>query len=169
LTVSVSVRRAAFLDRDGPILVDDGYLRDASTIGLTPGAAEALRALARDHLLVVVSNQSGVARGIITKAELAAVDARMKELLEACGVRLDAVYYCEHGPDDGCECRKPRPGMLLRAAREHGIDLVASVMIGDKPSDVEAGRAAGVRAAILFTGDWPRVLAAVQDGLGLRS
>jgi D-glycero-D-manno-heptose 1,7-bisphosphate phosphatase len=88
----------------------------------------------------------------------------MTELLAAEGVRLHASYYCEHGPDDACECRKPRPGMLVRAAREHGIDLGASVMIGDKPSDVDAGRAAGVRMAVLFT-DWPRALAALQEGL----
>jgi D-glycero-D-manno-heptose 1,7-bisphosphate phosphatase len=149
---------AAFLDRDGTIIYDEDYLADPARVRLVPGAADALRALRRrGMLLVIVSNQSGVARGLIRADELAAVHARLEAVLRAEGIVLDGAYHCLHGPDDGCACRKPRPGMLLRAAEEHAIDLASSWMIGDKPSDVEAGRAAGCRAA-LFTGDWCKVV-----------
>jgi D-glycero-D-manno-heptose 1,7-bisphosphate phosphatase len=157
------MRAAVFLDRDGTIIHDDGYLADASRVRLLPGAADALRALAAERSLVVVSNQSGIARGLIRPAELAAVHARMVEVLAAEGITLAATYYCEHGPDDGCSCRKPLPGMLQTAAREHALDLSRSIMIGDKPSDVAAGVAAGCRASFLFTGDWAPVLAFLQE------
>ncbi len=157
------MRPAVFLDRDGTLIPDEGYLADASRVRLIPGVAPALRALAASgKLLVVVSNQSGVARGLIKSEEVAAVHARVVELLAAEGVHLDAAYHCEHGPDDGCACRKPRPGMLLRAAAEHPIDLRRSLMVGDKPSDVAAGEAAGCKA-LLFTGDWARVLDSLQE------
>jgi D-glycero-D-manno-heptose 1,7-bisphosphate phosphatase len=152
------MRAAAFLDRDGTIIHDEHYIADPARVRLLPGATEALRRLREaGMMLVVVSNQSGVARGRITPAQVAAVHARMTELLGFAGVSIDAAYHCEHGPDDDCTCRKPRPGMLLRAAEEHAIDLRRSIMIGDKPSDVAAGLAAGCRAT-LFTGDWTSVL-----------
>ncbi len=158
------MRKAAFLDRDGTIIRDEVYLKDPSRVRLLPGAADALRALAsRGFALVVVSNQSGVARGLIAPADLARVHARLVEVLAAEGIRLDGAYHCVHGPADGCDCRKPRPGMLLQAARELGLDLAASVMIGDKPSDVEAGAAAGARG-ILFTGDWTPVVQSLEKG-----
>jgi D,D-heptose 1,7-bisphosphate phosphatase len=141
------MKRALFLDRDGPVVVDTAYLRDPSLVTLTAGAVEGLRAArALDFELVLVSNQSGVARGWITEAEASAVHARMEELLARAGLRFDASYYCLHAPDAGCACRKPLPGMLLRGAHERGVDLAASVMLGDKTSDVEAGLAAGCRA-----------------------
>lgn len=163
----MTVRAAVFLDRDGTIIVDDGYLADPSRVRLVEGAADALRSLAaRGALLVVVSNQSGIARGYFERAALDAVHARMTELLEAEGIRLHASYYCEHGPDDGCACRKPLPGMLLRAAEEHDIDLAASVMIGDKPSDVEAGRAAGcLLNGLLDHRGWTALLSALPPML----
>src|SRR5690242_3958166 len=135
------MRRAVFLDRDGTIIEDAGYLADASRVTLLPGAVAALRSFReRGMLLVVVSNQSGIPRGLITPAQHAAVADRVADILASSGVRLDAAYYCAHLPTDGCACRKPRPGMLEQAAREHGIDLAASIMVGDKLSDVAAGR-----------------------------
>lgn len=146
MTAPAEGRRALFLDRDGTLIVDAHYPRDPAVVELLPGAAEALaEAVRAGWALVVVSNQSGVARGRITPAEAAAVQARVDELFAAAGVRFDAVRFCFHGPDDGCACRKPSPGMLEGAARELGLCLGASVMVGDKPSDVRAGRSAGCR------------------------
>lgn len=136
-------RRALFLDRDGTLIVDVGYPRDPALVEAIPGAAEALRELQRDHALVVISNQSGIARGKITEAEAAAVHERFVAMFADAGVTFAAFYYCPHGPDDRCRCRKPAPGLLEDAARELDLDLSRSAMIGDKPSDLEAGRAAG--------------------------
>jgi histidinol-phosphate phosphatase family protein len=143
-------RRAAFLDRDGTIIFDGGYLADPAGVRLLPGALDALRRLrAAGFAIIVVSNQSGLARGLIRPEQHAAVHARFTEVLAEGGITVDAAYYCVHGPDDGCTCRKPRPGMLERAASEHAIDLARSLMIGDKPTDVGAGRAVGCVTALL--------------------
>jgi D,D-heptose 1,7-bisphosphate phosphatase len=147
------MRRAVFLDRDGTIIEDEGYLADASRVRLLPGAIDALRMFReRGMMLVVVSNQSGIPRGLITPAQHAQVDARVRAVLAEAGVPLDAAYYCAHLPDADCACRKPRPGMIDQAAREHGIDPARSLMIGDKMSDVAAGRAAGCITALLGNG-----------------
>jgi D-glycero-D-manno-heptose 1,7-bisphosphate phosphatase len=160
----VSGRAAAFLDRDGTLIADPGYLRDPSRVALLPGAVDALRAFRKAGLaLVVVTNQSGLARGTILPHEAAAVRARFEALLAEQGLALDATYTCPHGPEDGCPCRKPRPGMLLQAARELGLDLAASVMIGDKVADAEAGLAAGCRG-VRFTGDWTTLLDSLHIG-----
>lgn len=144
------MRPAVFLDRDGTIIEDEGYLADASRVRLLPGALEALRTF-RDHgmMLVVVSNQSGIPRGLITPSQHADVAARVASVLAAEGVPLDGAYYCAHLPNDGCACRKPMPGMLQQAARDLGIDLPRSFMVGDKMSDVAAGHAAGCTTALL--------------------
>ena len=147
-------RRALFLDRDGTLIVDVGYPRDPALVQLLPGAAEALRR--RTEPLVIVSNQSGIGRGLITPAEAAAVHARVLEMFAAEGVAFAASYFCPHVPDDHCICRKPKPGLLEQAARELDLDLAASTIIGDKPSDVEAGAAVGARG-ILFDGDWSKL------------
>ena len=160
-------RRALFLDRDGTIIVDVGYPRDPAKVALLPGAAEALAALAPLVALVIVSNQSGLARGVIAPAEAAAVHARVAELLAAAGAPLAGAWYCPHGPDDRCACRKPAPGLLLEAAAALDLDLAASVIVGDKPSDVAAGHAAGCRAALLFAGaDAPPSALAAADVVG---
>jgi len=144
--------RALFLDRDGTLIVDVGYPRDPARVELLPGAVDALGlATALGYSLVIVSNQSGVARGIISPEEARAVQVRVDELFAAHGVSFAGTYFCFHGPDEGCTCRKPAPGMLVRAARELGLSLRASVMVGDKPSDVAAGIAAGCRASIAFS------------------
>lgn len=147
-----SGRRAVFLDRDGTLIVDAGYPRDPEKVELLPGAVEALSAF-RQHglLLVLISNQSGVGRGMVTPEEAASVHGRFVQILEGAGVRLDGSYYCPHGPDDGCTCRKPSPELLQRAAADHGVDLRSSFMIGDKLIDVETGIRAGCKTILL---DW---------------
>lgn len=153
-----AARRAVFLDRDGTIIEDTGFVDDPAKVRLSPGAAEALARLRRaGFMLVVASNQSGVARGLMTEETVHAVNARIAELLgDKAG--LDAFYYCPFLDGDGAvvdeyrkdsDWRKPRPGMLRAAARDHGIDLRQSWMIGDAPRDVEAGKAAGCRTVLL--------------------
>jgi D-glycero-D-manno-heptose 1,7-bisphosphate phosphatase len=143
-------RRAMFLDRDGVLMEDVGYPRRVEDVRLLPGVGQALRRLRNaGFLLVVISNQAGIGRGIITPQAARAVHERLVELLAQEGVVLDDFRYCPHHPDDGCRCRKPSPAMLLDAAGDLDIDTSASFMIGDKESDVEAGRRAGCRT-ILF-------------------
>ena len=135
-------RKLLLLDRDGTLMEDVGYPNDPAAVRLLPGAAAAVRAFADAGFLpAVVSNQSGLARGRISPQEAQAVHERFVALFaEASGLELPC-YYCPHGPDDDCDCRKPKPGMLLAAARD--LDGTPAVMVGDKPSDVAAGRAAG--------------------------
>lgn len=141
--------KALFLDRDGTIIVDVGYPRDPAQVMLLDGAAEALRgAKALGYQLIVISNQSGLGRGRILPEEAVRVQQRVEEVLAQQGVFLDGAYFCPHAPDDACTCRKPSPELLQRAARERGLDLARSVMVGDKASDVEAGRAAGCTAIL---------------------
>ena len=143
-----------FLDRDGTLMHDVGYPKDSADVRLIDGAADAVRGLVvLGFVPAVVSNQSGLARGLITPEEAQAVHARFVELFEAAsGVRLPC-WYCPHGPDDGCDCRKPKPGLLRIAASELGMVGKPGIMIGDKLSDVEAGVAAGY-AGGKFDGDW---------------
>lgn len=151
------LRAGVFLDRDGTLIEDPGYLREPARVQLLPGVAEALRTLrAAGFMLVVVTNQSGVARGYFNEIELAAVHDRMRELLAAGGVKLDGLYYCPYHPEGVVEAyrkasdwRKPGCGMLLAAASDLGIDLGRSWMIGDAARDIEAGRRAGCRTVLL--------------------
>src|SRR5690348_11648442 len=123
------MRRAVFLDRDGTMIEDGDYLADASRVRLLPGVISALQSFReRGMMLIVVSNQSGIPRGLITAAQHAEVDARVRSLFASAGVPLDAAYYCMHLPGDGCACRKPRPGMIEQAARDHDIDTTRSIM-----------------------------------------
>ncbi len=152
-------RTAIFLDRDGTIIEDAGYVGDPGQVRLIPDAADAIRRFHRaGYMVVVVSNQSGVARGYFDEAAMNQVDARMKSLLAERGTRLDRAYYCPYldGPEATVEAyrrdsdlRKPRPGMLLLAAKELEIDLSRSWMIGDSPADVQAGINAGCRTILL--------------------
>ena len=150
-------RPAAFLDRDGTISEDVEFIRDPSEVCALAGAAQAIRLL-RDvgYLIVVITNQSGVARGYLTEETLGVIHRELNGQLAAEGASFDAVYYCPHLPDGEeepyareCNCRKPAPGLLLKAAEEWQIDLARSVMIGNAERDVEAGRAAGCRTALL--------------------
>jgi len=149
-------RRWALLDRDGTInrQTKGAYVLSPDEMILIPGAADGLRALRDLGLgLVVVSNQAPVARGWITQDELAAVNDRLRALVEAEGVHLDAIYCCPHDRGDGCHCRKPEPGLLLRAASELAFDPADAHMVGDKTSDIEAGRRAGAATILVLTGE----------------
>ncbi len=153
--------RAVFLDKDGTLIEDVPYNVAPALIRLTAGAGEALRRLQdAGYRLIVVSNQSGVARGLFTEEALRPVEAHLKALLAEYGVALDGFYYCPHHPTGTipqyavqCECRKPAPGMLLQAAADHGITLEQSWMVGDILNDIEAGRRAGCRTILLDNGN----------------
>jgi D-glycero-D-manno-heptose 1,7-bisphosphate phosphatase len=135
---------AVFLDRDGTIVVDKHYLADADGLELLPNAAAGLRELQDlGGRLVVVTNQSGVGRGYFDEAALAAMNARLEELLAAEGVELAGIYACPHAPDAGCDCRKPATGLFTRAGDELGLELEGSFVVGDGESDVEAGARIG--------------------------
>jgi heptosyltransferase-2 len=152
---------AAFLDRDGTIIEDLGYLGDPERIQFIPGAQEALRALRTSgYRLIVVTNQAGVARGLITEADVRRVNQRLQELLTDAGVELDGIYYCPHHPEAGppeyrhaCASRKPGPGMIERAGQDFALDLGRSVIIGDHSSDAEVARHfPGMRSIMVLTG-----------------
>lgn len=141
---------AVFLDRDGTIARDVPYCSRPEDFELFPRVPEAIRLL-RDagYAVVLVTNQSGVARGYFTERDLARIHDKLLTELSRRGAPLDAVYYCPHHPDDGCSCRKPQPGLILEAARELQIDLTSSYMVGDTPADVGAGQSAGCRTVLV--------------------
>jgi D-glycero-D-manno-heptose 1,7-bisphosphate phosphatase len=149
-----------FLDRDGTINVEKDYLHCIADFAFIPGAPEAIRGLkAAGFLVVVVTNQSGVARGFFDEAAVHALHEHIQQLLADYGTAIDAFYHCPHHPHEGvgeyrvdCDCRKGSPGMLLQAAREYAIDLGRSFMVGDKLADIEAGYAAGCRSVLVRTG-----------------
>jgi D-glycero-D-manno-heptose 1,7-bisphosphate phosphatase len=153
--------KAVFLDKDGTIIEDVPYSVDPSAMVFMPGAAEGLRRLQEaGYRLIVVSNQSGVARGLFPVEALAGVEKRLAEMLAEAGAVLAGFYFCPHHPDGSvaeyaidCECRKPAAGLIYRAAQEHGIDLARSWFAGDILNDVEAGRAAGCRTILLDNGN----------------
>lgn len=139
---------AVLFDRDGTLVVDVPYNGDPEQVVPVPGARRALVRLRAAGLpLAVVSNQSGVARGLLTSDQVHAVNARVADLLGP----FDAVLVCEHGPDDGCGCRKPRPGLVLEAASRLGVDPARCVLVGDIGADVEAARTAGARPVLVPT------------------
>jgi D-glycero-D-manno-heptose 1,7-bisphosphate phosphatase len=146
-------RRVAFLDRDGTLNVrprEHQYVRSPDDFCWLPGAAEGVARLARaGFALAVVSNQRGVARGLVSGAVLEEIEERIQQELAVYGCRIDAFRYCLHDLDAGCACRKPEPGMLLDLARQLDLDLERSWMIGDSEDDVLAGRAAGCRSALI--------------------
>jgi D-glycero-D-manno-heptose 1,7-bisphosphate phosphatase len=149
---SRSGRKAAFVDRDGVINVETGFLHRVEDFQFLPGAVQGLlRLQAAGYLLVVITNQSGIARGLYTEADYLRLTAHMQGLLSAAGVELSAVEYCPHLPDAriaryrvDCDCRKPLPGMLTRAAAALNIELATSILVGDRAADIQAGRSAGV-------------------------
>jgi D-glycero-D-manno-heptose 1,7-bisphosphate phosphatase len=170
-------RRACFLDRDGVIieLLPDGLsVRTPDQVRLCAGAAGAIARLrAHGFLCVVVTNQPGPAKGLYTRESVHGATAHMHALLAAAGTAIDDVFICWHHPEGGpggdptlvgpCDCRKPRPGMLLEAARKHDIDLARSFMVGDRETDVEAGRAAGCQALLVGRPDLPDLASAAQS------
>jgi histidinol-phosphate phosphatase family protein len=158
-------QRAGFLDRDGTINRLAGFIRDPEALVLLPGAAEAIGAINRSgYLAIVVTNQPVIARGEATLEELGAIHAKLETDLGREGAYLDDLFFCPHHPDRGfpgerpeykvaCECRKPKPGLLLAAAAKYHIDLAASYLVGDEPTDAEAGRAAGCRGCFTSLGE----------------
>ncbi|MDQ1560460.1 MAG: D-glycero-D-manno-heptose 1,7-bisphosphate phosphatase, partial [Pyrinomonadaceae bacterium] len=155
-----SKRRAVFIDRDGTISEEVGYVNHPSRYRVFPYAAEAIKRLNEaGWLAVLVTNQAGVARGYFTEDVIGAVHTLLAQELERGGARLDAIYYCPHHPSVGeppyrfdCDCRKPRPGLIRRAAADLDIDLATSWMVGDRYGDTELARNAGTRAALVLSG-----------------
>jgi len=158
-----------FLDRDGVVVIDRNYLADPAEVELNPGAARAMvRASRAGFLLVGVSNQSGLGRGLFTVDDLAGVMTRMEALLAAAGTGFDAFYYCPHAPGDGCGCRKPGTGLLDEAAARFDWDPASSWVVGDKADDVGLALAAGLGAILVRTGhglDQEAVVTARWPGL----
>lgn len=143
---------AAFLDRDGVINFDAGYVHSWSDFHFLPGVIEALHDLqALGYHLIIITNQSGIARGMYSETDYQLLTKRLKDALSEQGVTLTAVYHCPHHPHAlisdyrvNCDCRKPHPGLIQQALRDFDIDLTTSILVGDKPTDIEAGAAAGV-------------------------
>lgn len=137
--------KAAFLDRDGVINHDTGYTWRIDDFTLIDGCVDALKALAdAGYALIIVTNQSGIGRGYYSEDDYQQLTLWYLDQLQQQGVTITAVYHCPHAPNDRCDCRKPEPGLLLRAAQEHAIEMQHSLMIGDKLSDMQAAQAAGV-------------------------
>lgn len=156
----MSQRRFVLLDRDGTLIVERNYLSDPDQVELIPGAAAGLRRLAARGLgLVVVTNQSGIGRGLFDAARLVEIHQRLIGALRAEQVELDAIYFCPHLPEDACGCRKPRPALALRAAAELGFDAARAFVVGDMASDVALGRAIGATTLLVRTGHGTATLA----------
>jgi D-glycero-D-manno-heptose 1,7-bisphosphate phosphatase len=163
----VKLRPAAFLDRDGTVVRDAHYLADPEQVELIPGAAEAIRRLGAAGLAVVmVTNQSGIARGLYDEAGYEAVARRLEELLHAAGASVDATYHCPHHPDFSgpCDCRKPGSGLYRRAARDHRLDLAGSYYVGDKLTDVLPAVALGGQGILVRTGYGARTEPSLPSG-----
>lgn len=162
-------RIAVFLDRDGTLNEDPGYLGDPSSVVLFPGTGSGLSLLKQilNAKLIVISNQSGIARGLITSADVDRVNMKINELLVKDSVEIDAFYYCPYHPDfnseEECKCRKPSPELIYKASREHDIDLSKSYFIGDAISDIECGINAGVKTILVKTGYGLESLSILQN------
>jgi histidinol-phosphate phosphatase family protein len=147
-------RRAVFLDRDGTLIEDRGFLGDPAGVVLLPTVVDALRLLAQHAFAtIVISNQSGVARGLLVEDQVRAVNAEISRKLATSGLTIDGWYWCPHY-DIGCACRKPEPELVHRAVHEHGLTLAGGAMIGDRGSDVELGQRVGI-AGISVPGPAP--------------
>jgi D-glycero-D-manno-heptose 1,7-bisphosphate phosphatase len=149
-------RRFVLLDRDGTINEEADHLSDPDRLELLPRSLEGLRELrALDLGLVVVTNQADIGRGLLSEERLAEIHARLRAMLAAGGVDLDAFYHCPHSPEDGCECRKPKPGMALAAAADHGFDPARAFVVGDHAADMGLGRAIAATTVFVLTGHGP--------------
>jgi D-glycero-D-manno-heptose 1,7-bisphosphate phosphatase len=170
-------RPAVFLDRDGTIGEELGYVNHIDRFQIFPYAAESIRALNQANIpVVVVTNQGGIARNIFPESLVHEVHKKMVAELAAGGAHVDAIYFCPHKSEDACECRKPNPGLLHRAAREHALNLAGSWIVGDRYGDLEMGRTTGSRGILVMTGygrgeyelhrtTWPRQPDALAENL----
>jgi D-glycero-D-manno-heptose 1,7-bisphosphate phosphatase len=149
----LKLKKVIFLDRDGVINKKPSkadYVKSWDEFKFLPGALEALKILTQNgYEIYIISNQAGIARGMMTEDDLKEIHEKMKKELRKCGASISDIYYCPHGWDEGCECRKPKPGMFFQAAREHYLDLTKIIFIGDDERDVEAGEAAGVKTILV--------------------
>lgn len=162
------MKPAALIDRDGTININTHHLNRVEDLKLIPGAGEAITRLnSAGYPVIIITNQSAIARGLLTESGLAEIHEKLKEQLSAYSATIDGIYHCPHHPDYGdravCDCRKPSPGMILKAANEHNIDLACSIMIGDNLTDVEAGWNAGCRGALVRTGSGKNILTQIDD------
>lgn len=154
------MKKAVFIDRDGVIIEEKNYAYRIDDLAFIPGSTDAIKALSRsDYLVIIVTNQAGIARGYFTEKDYHEFTSRLLALLRDAGGRIDGVYFCPHHPTEGtgdykidCECRKPKNGMLKAAAKDFGIDLASSWLIGDKSSDIKAGQSAGCKTILVKTG-----------------
>ena len=148
--------KTVFLDRDGVININPpnkGYVRRWSEFAFIPNAQKAIRELTQNgYRIIVVTNQAGIGRGLFFEENLLDIHARMVSEITETGGRIDAVYYCPHAPDAGCTCRKPKPGMLIRARCEHNIELSSAYLIGDSTTDIEVGQRVGAKTLLVLTG-----------------
>jgi len=147
--------KAVFLDRDGVINVEVSYLSNPDDFVFEEGSIEALKLLKqKGYLLIVITNQAAIARGYFNEVTLKTIHDKMENILKEENVKLDDIYYCPHHPEftGPCDCRKPNPGMLLKAKEKHDIDLGASFMVGDTMGDINAGKNAGVKTVLVLTG-----------------
>ncbi len=145
--------QAIFIDRDGTINEEVNYLDHPDQLRILPRCAAAIKKINQhDIKTIVITNQSGIARGYFTEKRLQEIHDRLKGLLAHEGAHLDGIYYCPHHPDDGCDCRKPASGMLKAAADEHGIELERSFVIGDQLSDIGLAHQVGAKGVLVLTG-----------------
>ena len=170
------MERAVFLDRDGVIAEEIGYLRDASELRLIPDSSRAVHLLNKTGMKVIlITNQSGVARGYFAEGVISQIHQAMEKQLSAAKAFIDAIYYCPHHPEGvieeyaiQCDCRKPGSGMLTQAAQDHGIDLKHSYLVGDKLSDVECAQRTGVSGILVLTGYGKDERKKITDGSSVK-
>jgi D-glycero-D-manno-heptose 1,7-bisphosphate phosphatase len=156
---------SVFLDRDGTLNIERGYITDPRAIELYPGAAKALRMLnSMGYLTIIISNQSAIGQGLMTTERFEEVNEALWKLLKQSNAYYNAFYYCPHIPSDKCDCRKPKPGLILQAALDLNIDLARSYMIGDKLSDIEAGFASGCKTILVLTGHGEKTWQEIKNG-----
>ena len=172
----MAVRKAIFLDKDGTLIPDVPYNVDLNKISLSPNTVDGLLALQEEgFMLLIISNQSGIARGFFNHAALVKVEHKIQSLLQKHGLSLAGFYYCPHHPESkiamyklDCSCRKPKPGLILEAGLDHQIDLSQSWLIGDILHDIEAGHRAGCKAVLINNGnetDWEMNAQRIPDAM----
>ena len=156
--------KAAFLDRDGTIIEEKDFIKSPDQIEFIPGSIDAIKMLrSLGYKIVVISNQSGIGRGILTEKMVSDVNQSFLRRLEDHGAPIDGLYFCPHHPEDNCDCRKPKTGMIERAVRELELDLKDAVVIGDKLADIQLGKNIGATTVLVLTGYGKKVLDELTD------